>query len=108
MAAQSAPANTLRDLSAALNACVKAPGGPIGSELTIVFTLRRDGRLFGKPRISHARLVGEPEVQRRFVAGAVAALGKCLPVAITDGLGGAIAGRPMSIRLVSRPRQTDI
>ena len=44
-----APANTLADLWRELNACVKTPAAGAGSEVTIVFTLRRDGSLLGKP-----------------------------------------------------------
>ncbi len=106
--AQSAPANTMRDLFMALNQCLlQAPPGVVGSEITIVFSLKRDGSLLGRPRISHAKLLGDPDAQRNFAAGALAAFGKCLP-SITDGLGGAIAGRPLSARIVSRPRETDL
>jgi hypothetical protein len=107
-AATSAPADTLRDLFIALNQCLlNAPAGMPGSEITIVFSLKRDGTLLGKPRISHAQLSGNLEVQRKFLAGALEAFGKCLPLRITVGLGGAIAGRPLSARIVSRPPETD-
>jgi hypothetical protein len=47
--AKSAPANTLRELYTALGECVKVPGGLPGSEITVVFSLKRDGSLLGKP-----------------------------------------------------------
>jgi hypothetical protein len=34
----------------------------------------------------------------------VPAFGKCLLLSITDALEGALAGRPMSFRITSRPR----
>ncbi len=105
--ARSAPANTLPDLWRELSACVKAPGGSVGSELTIVFALRRDGSLLGKPRITHSQLLGDADAQNAFVAGAIGALAKCLPISITDDLGGAIAGRPLSIRIGMQPKRTD-
>ena len=93
----------------ALNQCLlQAPPGVAGSEITIVFSLKRDGSLLGRPRISHAKLLGDPDAQRSFSAGDLAAFGKCLPLGVTDGLGGAIAGRPLSAGIVSRPRETDI
>jgi hypothetical protein len=99
----------MRDLFMALNQCLlTAPPGVVGSEITIVFSLKRDGSLLGRPRISHAKLLADPGAQRNFAAGALAAFGKCLPLSITDGLGGAIAGQPLSVRIVSRPRETDI
>jgi hypothetical protein len=100
--------NTIVELRRAFDACVKAPSDGTGSELTIVFSLKRDGSLLGKPRITHSRLLGDPETQKRFVAAAIAAVEKCLPINITDALGGAIAGRPLSLRIVSRPKTTDV
>jgi hypothetical protein len=105
--ATGAPANTLVDLRRELSVCVKAPVASVGSEITIVFTLKRDGSLLGRPRITHSHLLGDAEAQEAFVADAVAALAKCLPADITDGLGGAIAGRPIAIRIGRRARETN-
>ena len=107
--AKSAPANTLRELTAAIGECVKsARAGLPGSELTILFSLKRDGSLLGRPRISHAKLLGDSSAQRAFAGNVLAAFDKCLPLSITEGLGGAVAGRPMSFRVVNHPRKTDI
>jgi hypothetical protein len=103
--AKGAPANSLREFYTALAECMKAPAGPPASEVTVVFSLKRDGSLLGKPRISHAKLFGDAKDQKEFVGGVLAAFGGCLPVNITEGLGGAIAGRPMSFRVTSRPRE---
>jgi hypothetical protein len=105
--AKSTPANTLRELYTALGECVKVPGGLPGSEITVVFSLKRDGSLLGRPRISHAKLLGDSSAQRAFVGNVLAAFDKCLPLSITERLGGAVAGRPMSFRVVSHPRETD-
>jgi hypothetical protein len=104
--ARSAPANTLPDLWRELSACVKGPGDSAGSELTIIFALKRDGSLLGKPRITHSHLLGD-DAQNAFVAGAIGGLAKCLPISITDDLGGAVAGRPLSIRIGRLPKQTN-
>jgi hypothetical protein len=106
-AASNAPANSLRELFGELNRCLVAPTGVMGSELTIVFSLRRDGALLGKPKITFAKLPGDLSDQRRFAEGLEAAFNKCLPVAITAALGGAIAGRPLSMRFVIKPRETN-
>jgi hypothetical protein len=105
--AQGVAANTLPDLWRGLKLCMGAPGDNAGSELTIVFSLKRDGSLLGTPRITHSRLMGEAAAQRDFVAAAIGALEKCLPVKITDQLGGAIAGRLFAIRIGRRPRETN-
>lgn len=102
--AENAPANTLYDLRRAFQACIATLPMSGGSELTIVFALKRDGSLLGKPKITHARLIGDKDTQMRFAAAAVAALAQCLPVNITRELGSAIAGRVFSIRIMSRAR----
>jgi hypothetical protein len=106
--AASSPANTLLELWRELGACVRAPSESADSELTIVFALKRDGSLLGKPRITHSHLLGDADAQRAFVADAIGALAKCLPAKITDGLGSAIAGRPLTVRIGRRPKETNV
>ena len=103
--AQAAPADNLATLWRNLGACTKldgVPPGAVGSEVTVLFSLKRDGSLLGRPRITHSRLVGNESDRRGFIAAALGAVSRCLPMPITDGLGGAIAGRPLNLRLMSR------
>ena len=97
---QTRPANTLKELFGHLRTCFGTLQAPDGSKLTMVFSLRRDGTLIGQPRISDAQLPKDPAERQRLLADAASALAKCLPVSITDGLGGAIAGRPLAVFLV--------
>jgi hypothetical protein len=104
LAQGAAPANTLVDLQRQLGACMagKAPG-PAGSRLTIMLMMKRDGSIFGKPRITFSHLEGDKESQKAFVHDAERAVEACLPFRITPSLGGAIAGRPFLITL-GRPK----
>jgi hypothetical protein len=104
--AEAAPANTLRELYPMLTRCWRAPPGSEGSTITVGITLKRDGTMFGQPTITYSKLIGDTDAQKRFVASALAALAACTPVAITDGLGGAIAGRRIFIRFESQVPQT--
>jgi hypothetical protein len=104
---RAAPANSLAELWRELGACLQAPSAAVGSEITIVFALKRDGSLLGTPRISHSRLVGDIDAQRAFVASALKAFAKCMPLSISDGLGGAVAGRLLSVRIRAHGRETD-
>jgi hypothetical protein len=102
--ARAGPANTLQDLSKRLQTCL-AEGKTTdelanGSEVTILFALRRDGTLMGRPTITHSDLRGDPDDQKRFLAAVIGALDQCLPLDITPGLGGAIAGRPVAVRII--------
>ena len=107
VSAPAAPANSLRELGAELNACLPPSDVSEDRELTIVLSVKRDGALLGKPRISYSKLPGDPEAERRFGETVERALDHCFPMSITDALGGAIAGRPFSFRIIWRRKSTE-
>ncbi len=95
-----APASTLMDLRRQFEGCLAAtPVSVEGSRVTIVFMLKRDGSIFGKPRITFSHLEGDAAARQRFVDDAARAVNSCLPLKVTPALGGAIAGRMFSITL---------
>lgn len=109
--ARAEPASTLQALWQQLGTCAQAIGGPagsVGSEVTVLLSIKRDGTLQGQPRITHSRLVGDEAAQRAFVAGALGSIARCFPLRITDGLGGAVAGRPLRMRVLNRPRERGV
>ncbi len=100
LAQEAAPANTLMDMQRQFGACMAGKAlGPPGSRLTIMLMLKRDGSIFGKPRITFSHLEGDKEAGQRFVDDVERAVDACLPFRITPSLGGAIAGRPFVITL---------
>lgn len=68
-----------------------------GMAVTVRFSLKRSGELLGEPRITYSNLSGMPRLDRQFIASVLSAMEQCLPLDITDGLGGAIAGRPITV-----------
>ena len=98
-----APANTLQDLFVQLDGCMKVAGQP-GEELTIAFSLKRDGSLLGKPHIAYSKLPRDGTVRTEFLESVAGAFSRCLPAQITDALGGAVAGRRLTMRFVIRGR----
>jgi hypothetical protein len=98
-----APLNTLNDLGAALRACWVPP--PIdqsrpGMQITVQMSFRRNGELFGKPRVTFES-VGATDDERLAYRTAVAEmLKRCSPLPFSDGLGGAVAGRPFTMRFI--------
>jgi hypothetical protein len=92
------PINTLRETWEALYACWQPPAGSQGMEITLMFSLRRDGTLIGKPRATWSKLSGSTNEQRAFVASVLTALEQALPLPLTDAMGGAVAGRPLALR----------
>jgi hypothetical protein len=104
LAEGASPANTLVDLQRQFGACMAGKSaGPAGSRLTIMLMMKRDGSIFGKPRITFSHLEGDKDARQAFVDDVERAVEACLPFRITPSLGGAIAGRPFVISL-GRPK----
>jgi hypothetical protein len=80
------------------------PGELTGAMVSLRFSLRRDGSLFGQPRVTWETKRGDAEFQRRFSDSAVAAIRSCTPMRLSAGLGASIAGRPFTIRFHGRTR----
>jgi hypothetical protein len=95
------PANTLRELDIQLETCISREGDWRASgEVTLTFSLRRDGSLIGRPRISFLRAPPGDNNRKQVLQQTAEALDRCLPARITDALGGALAGQPMSLRMI--------
>jgi hypothetical protein len=90
--------DTLDEMWTALYACWQPPADSDGLEITLTFSLRRNGTMISQPRVSWSKLAGDSERQRAFVASVLNALEKSLPLPLSDGMGGAIAGRPLALR----------
>jgi hypothetical protein len=105
-AAQEAQAqlDTLMELGAALRACwIPPPADPArsGMQITVLMSFRRNGELFGEPRITFIS-AGASDAERLAYRIAVAEmLKRCTPLPFTDGLGNAVAGRPFTMRLIN-------
>ncbi len=106
--ARAAPANTLQEMKQTIGRCLIDRSGAPGEEVTVRFSLRRDGALLGKPRITYSKLPDDPVEQSRFLKHLADAFGRCFPAEITDTLGGAIAGKILTFRLALTARQTPI
>lgn len=92
-----APINTLKELWPALYACWTPPPGSGGMAVTLVFSVRRDGSLIGKPRATYSKSNGDLEMKKKFFASVLEALHKALPPPLTDSFGGVLAGEPLAL-----------
>lgn len=106
--ARAEQASTLDGLWQLLGSCSQSVGGSaasVGSEVTVLFSIKRDGSLQGQPRITYSKLVGDNAAQKEFLAEVLGSIARCFPLSITDGLGGAVAGRPLRLRVMNRARE---
>jgi hypothetical protein len=97
------PLNTIQELFDALGACWVPP--PIdqsspGTQITIRFSLNRAGAIIGEPRFTYSTPALSQEVKSAYQRAVTAALSRCTPLPLSAGLGGAIAGRPISTRFI--------
>ncbi len=87
------PANSIKAMFAELNRCLSTVRVAQGTVVTIEFMLNRRGGEIGKPRITYAHWVGGDADRMASAASIAQGFDHCLPLPITDALGGAIAGR---------------
>jgi hypothetical protein len=95
--------NTLKDVIAALRACWEPP--PIdqsrpGMQITVQMSFRRNGELFGHPRITFESVGASDDERLAYRVAVAKMLKRCAPLPFTDALGNAIAGRPLTMRLI--------
>jgi hypothetical protein len=97
------PLRNLHDLFATLRACWVPP--PIdearpGMQISVRLSFRRDGSLLGKPFITFQTHEATENQRLAYRVALMQALERCTPLPLSAALGGAIAGRPISIRFI--------
>ncbi|WP_186417539.1 hypothetical protein [Bosea sp. CS1GBMeth4] len=94
----------LDQIGPALRRCWHPPALEAGASAsaTVRFSLRRDGTLFGQPRVTWEMRRAPPGLRERFTDSLMRAVRDCTPMRLSPGLGGSIAGRPITIRFFGR------
>ena len=98
-----APVNTMSELGAALRACWVPP--PLdqsrpGMQITVQMTFRRNGELFGKPKITFESPGASDDDRLTYRLAVAEMLKRCASLPFTDAFGNAIAGRPFTMRFI--------
>jgi hypothetical protein len=97
------PVDTIRDLFAALRACWLPPEADAahpGMQMSVRFAFKRTGELIGEPRVTYMTPGADDDTRKIWRHAIDEALERCTPVPFSQGMGGAIAGRPIAIRYV--------
>jgi hypothetical protein len=98
-----APLNTLKDIGAALQACWVPPPmdqSRAGMQITVLMSFRRNGELFGQPRITFESAGASDDERLAYRIAVAQMLQRCAPLPFTEALGNAMAGRPFRMRLI--------
>lgn len=95
--------NTLSDLYAMLRSCWTPPerdASREGMQMSVRFAFKRSGEVIATPVMTYATPDASGEVRSVYREAIDAALSRCAPLPLTNGLGNAIAGKPINIRYV--------
>ena len=95
--------DNIGDLFAALRSCWSPPpedAAREGMQMSVRFSFKRSGEMIATPRVTFATAGVSADTRATYLEAINASLGACLPLKFTDGLGGALAGRPIAIRYV--------
>jgi hypothetical protein len=95
--------DTIGDLFAELRSCWTPPPADAARadmQMTVRFSFKRSGQMIGAPRLTFATEGASADIRATYLKAINASLDACLPLKFTDGLGGALAGRPIAIRYV--------
>ena len=95
--------NTIGDLFAALRSCWTPPptdSARAGMQISVRFSFKRSGEIIAAPRLTFSTAGVPADTRTTYLKAINASLTACAPLKFTDGLGGALAGRPIAIRYV--------
>ncbi len=95
--------DNIGDLFAALRSCWSPPAADTareGMQMSVRFSLKRSGEIIATPRVTFATAGVASDTRATYLRAITSSLDACLPLKFTDGLGGALAGRPIAIRYV--------
>ena len=70
--------------------------------ITAIVTFRRDGTILGHPRITYESENATDNDRLEYRIAVMEALQRCTPMPFTEGMAGAVAGRPFAVRFQVR------
>lgn len=96
--------DTLKDVFTRLHACWKPPplqrANPI--DITVIVSFNRAGAILGRPKITYESEQATDNDRLLYRIAVMETLQRCAPLPFTEGLGGAIAGRPLAVQFQTR------
>ena len=111
VSAQPLQLDTLKEIFARLETCWKPPpaseANPI--DITVIVSFNRGGAILGRPKITYESEQASDNDRLKYRIAVMETLQRCTPLPFTEGLGGAVAGRPLAVpfRTRKRPPKTE-
>ncbi len=96
--------NNIREAFARFRTCWKPPpasqANPI--DITVIVSFNRAGDILGRPRITYESEQATDNDRMLYRIAVMEALQRCTPMPFTEGMAGAVAGRPFAIQFHNR------
>ena len=104
--AQPQQLDTLKDVFDKLHSCWEPPPASRASpmDITVVVSFNREGAILGQPRITYESKNASDNDRLAYRIAVMETLQRCTPLPFTEGLGGAVAGRPFAVPFRTRKR----
>jgi len=98
------PLDSIKDVIERLQQCWKPPppSQARALDITVIVSFNRAGAILGRPRVTYETAEASDNERLAYRIAAMEALQRCTPLPFSEGLGGAIAGRPFAIRFWTR------
>jgi hypothetical protein len=97
---QSGQVDNIKELFARLGTCWRSPppsrANPI--DITVIVSFDRAGNILGHPRITYESENATDNDRVSYRIAVMETLQRCTPMPFTEGMGGAVAGRPFAIQ----------
>ena len=92
--------DSIKQLVERLQQCWKPPARSQARavDVTVLVSFTRDGVILGQPRVTYETEGASDNDRLAYRIAVMEALQCCTPMPFSDGLGGAVAGRPFAIR----------
>jgi hypothetical protein len=103
--AQPAQVNTIADVFARLRTCWRPPDPSRvhpDIDITVIVSFNRSGEILGRPRVTYESEQADDNDRLLYRIAAMEALQRCVPMPFTEGMAGAVAGRPFAVRFRNR------
>ncbi len=105
--AQTGQVDNIKQAFARLYACWKPPPASKANpdvEITAIVTFTRAGNIFGRPKITYESENATDNDRLLYRIAVMEALQRCTPMPFSEGMAGAVAGRPLTIQFQNRKR----
>jgi hypothetical protein len=103
--AEPAQVDTLSDVFARLRTCWRPPPASSANpdiDITVIVSFNRAGNILGHPRITYESAQATDNDRLMYRIAVMETLQRCTPMPFTEGMAGAVAGRPFVVQFRNR------